>query len=177
MTQTRYKLPSRGKGNSGLLRLVGGENDSANDVSPRTYSKVASSKVDLTRIFAGPRMPGMAVLIVAQQRNVEAVMEVNKVAFDAARAIIFRNLEFTWRTMADLSGALRLLSILAPPGDRAVSQAETAVKIGQAATANIEFTGEVIQHANSETMEVLNNRLIAAVEEAKSLFGIRAARA
>jgi hypothetical protein len=179
MTQTRYRLPSRGKANPRNLRLVG-ENESPAEGARRAYSKVSSSKIELTRILSSPRlpvMPRMAVLVVAQQRNVETMMEVNKVAFDAARAIIFRNLEFGWRTMTDMTGAVRWLSILETPGDRAVSQAETAVKIGQAATANIEFAGEVIQRANLDTMEMVNSRLMAAVEEAKGLFELRAARA
>jgi hypothetical protein len=72
--------------------------------------------------------------------------------------------------MVDLCRSVTAMTGPHLPGDYAPRQAESAVKIFQEASANIEYAGEIFQQANIDAMEVVNRRLAAAVEETRTIF-------
>jgi len=128
--------------------------------------------IDLTEMFARmklPFMPDMEALLTAQRRNLEALAEANKVAIEGAQAVARRNLEIMQQTMAELSQNMQVMMSPEAPHTKVAKQAEMAKDAYQHAVSNLKELGELIQHANTEALQVLEKRFKEALNEVKSL--------
>lgn len=114
--------------------------------------------------------PGVAAIIAAQQRNIEALSAANRIALENAQAIARRQTEIMQQTLAELGEAVRSL---ADPGAAPSTPAHQAERMQQAfgrAVANMQELSGLIQRASGEAAGVLNERLAAATEEARALM-------
>jgi phasin family protein len=125
-----------------------------------------------TGAFASIKFPFMfdfAALFMAQSRNVEAIIAANRVVREGAQAVARRNLEIMQQTIDGLSERMRTMGNQECPRDRAVRTTETAIKAYEDASENMRELGMMIQHANTEAMQVLSRRYTEAADEVKSL--------
>jgi phasin family protein len=181
MTQTRFKLPPRAQAvpgpqaASGVVRLIGVENNPPMAARRRAATEMGRSTIDLTEMFPRmkfPFMPGVEALFAAQRRNIDALVAANKVAMEGARAVAWRNLEIMRQTMADLSEGIHVAMTLEPPRAKTARQAEVIKQAYQNATVSMKEMGEMIQDSRIVAVKVLNTRFTEALEEVKSLVQV-----
>ena len=127
--------------------------------------------MDLTKLFASmkPFMPDMEALLTAHRRNIEALVEANKVALEGGQAVARRNMEIMQQTMAELSENMQAMASPEAPQAKAAKQADMVKNAYERAGTNLKELGEMIQHANADAVGVLQKRFTAAVEEVKLL--------
>jgi phasin family protein len=127
---------------------------------------------DFSKLFSDmkmPAMPGMDVVLAAHRRNLEALSEANRVALEGAQAVARRHMEIMQKTMADVSGQLKSVSVSDAPAARAAKQAELLKQAYESAVTNMRELGDLIQKSNGEAMERLNHRFSEAMDELKTL--------
>jgi len=127
---------------------------------------------DMTKLLAGmkfPAVPDMSVFAAAQQRNVEALTAANKMAMEGAQAVARRHAEILQKAVADMSAGIQALSGPEAPQAKAAKQADMLKQTYAKAVANLKELSDLIQHANSEAVQVLNVRFAEALDELKAL--------
>ena len=127
--------------------------------------------MDLTKLFASmtPFMPDMEALLTAHRRNIEALVESNKVALEGAQAVARRNMEIMQQSMAQLTETMQAMASPEAPQAKAAKQADMVKNAYERAGTNLKELGEMIQHANADAVGILQKRFTAAVEEVKAL--------
>jgi len=88
---------------------------------------------------------------------------------EGAQEVARRNLEIMRQAIDAFSERVQTMGTPECPGDRAMRQTETAIKAYEDAADNMRELGMMIQHSNTEAMEVLNRRFTEAADEVKSL--------
>ena len=170
MNKTRFQLPPRAVSAVGVDRWVTGETAvAASQPTDTKMNLVPGKSTAMSASLKFPFMFDMATLLAAQRRNIEAITVANRVVVEGAQAVARRNFEIMQRTIDGISE--RVLTTANPecPRDRAMRQVETAIKTYEDTTATMRELGEMIQHANTEAMEVLTRRFTEAADEVKSL--------
>ncbi|MGD0431538.1 MAG: phasin family protein [Acetobacteraceae bacterium] len=164
MTTTRFKLPPVAKAAPGFDHWVTGKTEPSSAAS-RGAAAAMAGKTDVKASF----MPDVTGVFAAYWRNVEALTAANKIAFEGARAVARGNLEFLRRTTADLSEQMWAMTGPEPIKERAVRQGEMVIDVCDQAAANMRDLGDIIQHAHTEAVQVLNKRVADAVDEVNAL--------
>lgn len=134
---------------------------------------------DIAKMFGGMKMPAMPdteALLAAHRRNLETLTAANKVAMEGAQAVVRRNMEIMQQTMAEMGETLRAMTASGSPQDRADRQAELLKRAYERTVANARELADLIQHANTEAIQVLNGRVMEAMDEVRGLLD-RAGRA
>jgi len=170
MNKTRFQLPPRADSAVGVDRWVTGESTMAASRSADPITTPVSGKP--TEMSASTKFPFMfdiTALLAAQRRNIEAIFAANRIVREGAQAVVRRNLEITQQAIDHISERLRTTGDPECPRDRAMRQTETAIKAYEDAADNMRELGMMIQHSNTEAMEVLSRRFTEAADEVKSL--------
>jgi phasin family protein len=71
--------------------------------------------------------------------------------------------------MAEMTEAVRALSVVESPQAKAAKQAELLKAAYEHAVANLKEVGDLIQNSNAEAMKLLNTRFVEAMDEVKVL--------
>lgn len=127
---------------------------------------------DMMRMLAEfrlPAMPDLEGLAQAQRRNLEALSAANKVALEGAQAVARRHVEIMQSAMTEMTEALRSMSGMESPQDRAARQAEMLKAGYERAVANMRELADLIQKSNGEALELLNRRFAEAMDEVKTM--------
>ena len=119
--------------------------------------------------FRLPAMPDLEGLAQAQRRNLEALSAANKIALEGAQAVARRHVEIMQSAMSDMTEAMRSMSGMETPQERAARQAEMLKAGYERAVANMREIADLIQKANAEALEQLNRRFTEAMDEVKSM--------
>jgi phasin family protein len=170
MTKTRFQLPPRPAAAVGVDRWVIGESAVAS--SRQADTTMAPARGKPTETLASMKFPfmfGMAALLAAQRRNIEAMTAANRVVREGAQAVARRNFEILQQAIDGVSERLQAMGDPDCPRDRAMRQTEAVIKAYEDASANMRDMGAMIQHSNTEAMEVLGRRFTEAADEMKSL--------
>ncbi len=129
---------------------------------------------EMTRRFTELRFPTMipdsSALLAAHRRNMEVLSNANRLALEGAQAVARRHMEIMQQTMTELSEHVRELSASESPQAKAARQAELVKKSYERAVSNIKDLSELIQHSNTEALQVLSERFREAMDEIKGLL-------
>ncbi len=128
---------------------------------------------DISKLFSDmkiPPMPDMEAVVAAHKRNLEALADANRVALEGAQAVARRNMEIMQATMANLAATMKSISVSDSPANRAAKQTDLLKEAYENAVANTRELGDLIQKANAEAIQKLNNRFSEAMTEMKALF-------
>lgn len=117
-----------------------------------------------------PNLPAIDEVMQAQRRNMEALSAANRVAMEGAQAIGRRNMEIMQQSLAEMSETLTALTTSENPQLRAARQADLVKNAYTRAVANLHEMSDLIQRANGEAIEVLNKRVVEALDEIKVLI-------
>lgn len=119
--------------------------------------------------FRLPAMPDLEGLAQAQRRNLEALSAANQVALEGAQAVARRHMEIVQSAMGEMTEAIRAMSGVDSPQDRAARQAELLKAGYERAVSNMKEIADLIQKSNSEALSLLNRRFTEAMDEVKTM--------
>jgi phasin family protein len=148
--------------------------DGANPFA-QAFGYLTDAAEQITSLFSGiklPAAPDMETLLSAHQRNMEALSAVNRIALEGAQAVARRHTEIVHQTMSELSAnILSLATLTKTPQAKAAKQTELLKKAYEGTVSNTRELSDLIQHSNTEAMEVLSHRFTEALDEVKFLAG------
>lgn len=127
---------------------------------------------DITKYLGDFKVPGIDVesLVTSQRKNIEALTQANKLAFDGFQAVLKRQAEILRQTLDEVSLVAKDLSEAGTPQDKIVKQADLAKDTFERSLANMRELAEMIAKANNEATELLNKRFSQTLTEARDLL-------
>lgn len=120
--------------------------------------------------FAGDlKLPNVDLdsIVASSRKNIEALTQANKVAFEGFQAVAKRQVEIMRETMTEAASVLRNV-MTGNPADAKVAP-EVLKKAFEAALANMRELAEMTSKANSEAFDIIQKRVTDSIEELKSL--------
>jgi phasin family protein len=118
------------------------------------------------------KVPGVdtSALIESQRRNIEAFAEINRVAFEGARAIVQRQAEILRQATEEATKAVRELSKPGKPEETMVKQADLVKQAYELGLANLRELTEMGTKSNAQAVELFNHRVTNGLDELKGAF-------
>jgi len=117
-----------------------------------------------------PAMPNADALLVAHQRNMEALSEANRITMEGVQTVAKRHMEIIQQTMAEMTETMQALASSDAPQAKIAKQTELLQRAYQRAVANTTELSGLIQRSNREALEQLNKRFTEAMAEVKRLM-------
>jgi phasin family protein len=136
-----------------------------------SHAKQAADEMNrMLQTMKMPPVPATNELMEAYKRNLEAMSAANRIALEGAQTVARRHMEIVQQTMAELSENLRAMAGIEAPGEKAAKQTELLKQAFEHAVSNTKELADMIQHANTEAVGLLNKRFAEAMDEAKTLI-------
>ena len=132
--------------------------------------------MDLGKAFAGFAFPGFDVdsLVAAQRKNLEALTQANQLAVEGAQAIARRQVELTRQAMDEASAVMRDWTQPAAPEDQVAKNVELVKQAYEKGVANARELTELVAKANTDTFNVIHQRIAEGFEEIRDYTRQRA---
>jgi phasin family protein len=127
---------------------------------------------DISKYLGDFKVPGVDVdtLVSSQRKNIEALSQANKLAYDGMQAVVKRQVEILRQTMDEVAQVTKDMSEPGNPQDKAAKQAELAKDAFERSLSNMRELAEMMAKANSEAFELLNKRFSQNMDEVRDLF-------
>ena len=127
------------------------------------------SKFDMSKYFQDFKVPGVDVetLVASQRKNIEALTQANKLAYEGVQALIKRQVEIARQTIEESASVARQLVEAGSPQEKAVRQTELTKDVFERALSNARELSEIIAKSNTEAFELLNKRFTQVLDEIK----------
>ena len=122
-----------------------------------------------TKLVEQFRIPGvdLQAIMESRRKDVEAVVQANRVAFQGMQALVQRQTEILQQTMSEWQKAAQGLSGK-DAGSAMGSQAEFAKQAFEKALANMRELAELAVKSQSDAFEVIKHRVQENIEELRS---------
>jgi phasin family protein len=134
-------------------------------------AKQAPSNIefDVTKMIGEFKVPGVDIetLVASQRKNIEALTQANKLAFEGLQAMFKRQVEIARQSIEESTAVARQLVDNGTPQEKAVRQTELTKEAFEQALANSRELSEIIAKSNAEAFELLNKRFFAILDEIK----------
>jgi phasin family protein len=129
----------------------------------------SSLEFDITKIIGEFKIPGVDMdgLVSSQRKNIDALTQANKLAFEGLQAMFNRQVEIVRQSIEESTAVARQLVETGSPQDKAVRQTELTKEAFEQALANSRELSEIIAKSNSEAFELLNKRFFQILDELK----------
>jgi len=127
------------------------------------------SKFDMSKYLGDFKVPGVDVetLVASQRKNIEALTQANKLAFEGIQALFKRQVEIARSSIEESASAARHLVEAGTPQEKAVRQTELTKEAFEQALTNARELSEIITKSNAEAFEALNKRFFQILDEVK----------
>jgi len=124
---------------------------------------------DVKKFVGDLKVPNVDLdsIVSSSRKNIEALTQANKIAFEGFQAVAKRQVEIMRETMTEAASVLRGM-MSGGSGDAKVAP-EVLKKAFEAALANMRELAEMTSKANSEAFDVIQKRVADSIEELKSL--------
>jgi phasin family protein len=124
---------------------------------------------DISKFIGDFKVPGLDVesVVASQRKNIEALTQANKLAFEGVQAVFKRQVEILRQTLEESSSVAKELVEAGTPQDKAIRQTELAKDAFERALSNSRELSEIIAKSNSEAFELLNKRFAQVLDEIK----------
>lgn len=132
---------------------------------------------DISKYMGEFKVPGVDVetLVGSQRKNIEALTQANKLAYDGLQAVLKRQVEILRQTMDEVAVVSKDIAEPGNPQDKAAKQAELAKEAFERSLSNMRELAEMIAKANNEAFELLNKRFTQNLDEMRDVF-VKAAK-
>ena len=119
--------------------------------------------VGLTRMLERAQLPAFdaAAMIEARRRDIDAVIEANRIVYAGARALAQKQGEILRATMKGARGAVSKGNFSGSPAEIAARQRAMMVKAFQIALANMRDLAEIVRRAQADAFSVVKRQLEA----------------
>ncbi|MBI3446539.1 MAG: phasin family protein [Magnetospirillum sp.] len=127
---------------------------------------------DVSKYLGDFKVPGVDVetIVANQRKNIDALTQANKLAFEGLQNVVKRQVEILRQTMDEVAQVSKDFAEPGNPQDKAAKQAEFAKDAFERALSNARELAEMITKANSEAFELLNKRFTQSFDEAREVF-------
>lgn len=127
---------------------------------------------DISKYMGEFKLPGVDVetLVGSQRKNIEALTQANKLAYDGLQAVLKRQVEILRQTMDEVAQVSKDIAEPGNPQDKAAKQAELAKEAFERSLSNMRELAEMIAKANNEAFELLNKRFTQNLDELRDVF-------
>ena len=132
---------------------------------------------DISKYLGDFKVPGVDVdtLVTSQRKNIEALTQANKLAYDGLQAVVKRQVEIIRQTVDEVAQVTKEISEPGTAQDKAAKQAELAKDAFERTLSNMRELSEMVAKANSEAFDLLNKRFTQNLEEIRDAF-VKAAK-
>ncbi|MGM0560390.1 MAG: phasin family protein [Pseudomonadota bacterium] len=142
--------------------------------SDKTYSNPFldtdfQKMMDFSRMAENWQVPGFdpQQVLEAQRKNIEAITNANRVAYEGAQAMAQRQAEIFQTTMEEASKVMNDMAASGAPEERMAKQAELCRQAFEKAIANMRELAEMGAKSNSEAQDLINQRVSESIEEVR----------
>lgn len=113
------------------------------------------------------RMPNMdsKALMDAQRKNIEAMTQANRIAFEGMQAVAQRQSEIVRQTMEETVEVMKQMNSAGTPEERVAKQTEAAKKAFENTMKNAKELAEMSSKSNNEAMELIQKRFTEGFDE------------
>lgn len=127
---------------------------------------------DISKYLGDFKVPGMDVdtLVTSQRKNIEALTQANKLAYDGLQAVVKRQVEILRQTVDEVAQATKDIAEPGTAQDKAAKQAELAKDAFERSLSNMRELAEMIAKANNEAFDLLNKRFTQNLDEMRDVF-------
>ena len=127
------------------------------------------SKFDVSKYLGDFKVPGVDVetLVASQRKNIEALTQANKLAFEGFQALFKRQVEIARQSIEESATVARQLVETGTPQEKAVRQTELTKEAFEQALANSRELSEIVAKSNGEAFDLLNKRFFQVLDEMK----------
>jgi phasin family protein len=126
---------------------------------------------DITKMMEQFKMPGidMTAIMEARRKDIEAVVEANKAAFESMKALGAKQTEMFQQAMADIQQAAQTQGTSIGLGDPA-KQTELVRNACQKALADMKELAEMARQSQADAMSHITRRATENMQEIKNLM-------
>jgi phasin family protein len=127
---------------------------------------------DISKYLGDFKVPGVDVdgLVTSQRKNIEALTQANKLAYDGLQAVVKRQVEILRQTVDEIAQATKDIAEPGNPQDKAAKQTELAKDAFERSLSNLRELSEMVAKANSEAFDLLNKRFTQTLDEMRDAF-------
>lgn len=127
---------------------------------------------DITKYLGDFKVPGVDVdtLVSSQRKNIEALTQANKLAYEGLQAVVKRQVEILRQSVDEVAQATKGITEQGSPQDKAAKQAELTKEVFERSLSNMRELSEMIAKANSEAFELLNKRFTQNLDDLRDMF-------
>ncbi len=120
-----------------------------------------------SRILEQFRFPGMDMhaLMESQQKNLEALRELTRIAGEGAAAVSRRQQEIVQQALEQTAAMMRDFKLPGSPGEAAAAQQELVRKAVETALSNARELGEMVNKSSREAFDVIQRRTTESLQE------------
>ena len=125
---------------------------------------------DLSKMTEQFAVPGVdaAAIMESQKRNLEAIVQANRLSFEGTQALMHRQGEIIRQAVEEASRAVQSFSTAGTADEVMSKQAELVKESFERTLSNVRELAEMGAKSNQEAVEVLNHRVSESLEELKS---------
>lgn len=128
--------------------------------------------IDFSKMLEQFKLPGvdMTSVIDARRKDIEALTEANKLAYEGMQALVQKQTEMLSSTMQQLQAAAQHLSPGGNPAEAMAKQGEFMQQSLHKAFENMRELAEIAKKSQAEAMAAITRRAEENVQEAKSMM-------
>lgn len=127
---------------------------------------------DVSKYLGDFKVPGLDVdsLVASQRKNIEALTQANKLAYDGLQAVVKRQVEILRQSVDEAAQVAKDIAEPGNPQDKAAKQTELAKEAFERSLSNLRELSEMIAKANNEAFDLLNKRFTQTLDEVRDAF-------
>jgi len=127
---------------------------------------------DFTKLLEQYQLPGvdMASVIEARRKDIDAITEANKIAYEGVQALVQKQTEILSKSMQEIQAAAQKMTAGGNPAEAMAKQGEFVQQGLQTAFNNMRELAEMAQKSQAEALAVITKRAEQSIEEAKRLM-------
>ncbi|WP_454763063.1 phasin family protein [Cupriavidus campinensis] len=127
---------------------------------------------DFTKLLEQYQLPGvdMASVIEARRKDIDAITEANKIAYEGMQALVQKQTEILSKSMQEIQAAAQKMTAGGNPAEAMAKQGEFVQQGLQTAFNNMRELAEMAQKSQAEALAVITKRAEQNIEEAKRLM-------
>lgn len=126
-------------------------------------------ETDFSKVMADMKVPGvdMDQVISTQRRNIDAVTQANRLAFEGMQAVMRRQQEIMQQMMGEMQGSMTELMTQSAPEEKVAKQTEILQDNFEKLLENMRELAELMAKSNNDCADVLSKRFSESLSELK----------
>ena len=127
---------------------------------------------DITKLLEQYKLPGvdMTSIIEARRKDIEALAEANRIAYEGMQALVQKQTEILSKSMQEIQATAQKMATSGNPAEAMTRQGELVQQGLQTAFNNMRELTEMAQKSQAEALAVITKRAEQSIAEAKSLM-------